>query len=42
MKERKPPMKGWFYSFRAAGRGAVCSKRKESFDLCGERLKALP
>ena len=42
VKERKPPAKGRFYSFQTVGRGAACLKRKENFDLCGGRLKALP
>ena len=42
VKERKPPASERFYSFQAVGRGAARLKRREYFDRCGGRLKALP
>ena len=39
MKERKPPPKRWFYSFRNAGGAPSLRSAKGSFELCGARLK---
>ena len=41
MKERKPPPKRWFYSFRNAGGAPSLRSAKGSFELCGARLKEL-
>ncbi len=41
VKEQKSPPRGRFYSFQNVGRGAAVLKRKESFAVCGRRLKKL-